>query len=207
MMITKMTRIPFEKNISREDLNELPLKQYTGSIQVIDDTSKLHQALGKLQRHNTVGFDTETKPSFSKGEYHPVAMVQLATVDEVFLIRLSNIGLTQNLAEFLANDAIKKIGVSIRDDLIALQELRSFLPAGFVELHDVVKQLGIESEGLRKLTATFLGFRISKSQQTSNWEKQELKPGQITYAATDAWCCLEIYKKLERQGYLDWISE
>jgi ribonuclease D len=70
------------------------------------------------------------------------------------------------------------------------------VPAGFVDLQSFVKSFGIESSGLKKLAAIVLGFRISKSQQVTDWEVVELSEAQKVYAATDAWVCYEVYKKL-----------
>jgi ribonuclease D len=64
----------------------------------------------------------------------------------------------------------------------------------------LVKGIGIESNGLRKLTAIMLGFRISKNAQVSNWEAPTLTPKQITYAATDAWVCFQMFSKLDQMG-------
>ena len=95
-----------------------------------------------------------------------------------------------------------KVGISIRDDLTELKKLSDFNPKGIVELNTVAKELGVVREGARNLTATFLGFRISKSQQTTNWERADLTQKQQRYAATDAWVCYQIYHKLVRQGFV-----
>jgi ribonuclease D len=100
--------------------------------------------------------------------------------------------------EFFQNDTIHKVGVGLRDDLVALQRLESFTPGGFVELTHLTKQVGVEVESVKKLTGLLLGFRISKSAQTSNWEAPTLTEKQIEYASTDAWVCLQMYKKIEK---------
>ena len=86
--------------------------------------------------------------------------------------------------------------MAIRDDIKGLQKYRHFKAEGFVDLSIVARESGIGVESVKKLTALLLGFRISKSAQTSNWETPTLTDKQIEYAATDAWVCLEIYKKL-----------
>ena len=65
---------------------------------------------------------------------------------------------------------------------------------------ELSRQAGLEVESVKKLTALLLGFRISKSAQTSNWEAESLDPKQISYAATDAWVCMQIYEILTRLG-------
>ncbi|WP_185154244.1 3'-5' exonuclease [Fulvivirga sp. M361] len=191
----------FAETISNEEINELDLKGYEGKITVVDNTSDLAPVFRKLKKETFVGFDTETKPSFRKGESNKVSLLQLAGADEVFLIRLNYTGITDQLKDFLASDVLK-VGVALRDDIKDLQRLRHYKPQGFLELNQIVKDIGIESNGLRKLTAILLDFRISKAAQTSNWENAELTPKQLQYAATDAWVCYEMYKKLVDQGYI-----
>jgi len=134
-----------------------------------------------------------------KGQRYKVALVQVASQDKVWLIRLQQTGFIPELVRFFQDQDIHKIGVGLRDDLIALQRLHSFTPAGFVELTQLTKQAGIEVESVKKLTGLLLGYRISKSAQTSNWEAPTLTEKQIEYAATDAWVCLQIYKKVEQR--------
>ena len=86
--------------------------------------------------------------------------------------------------------------MAIHDDIRFLKKVRKFSPAGFVDLQKFVKDFGIQSSGLKKLTAIVLGFRISKRQQVTDWEAEELSEPQQIYAATDAWVCREIYKKM-----------
>lgn len=192
----------FPSHISKEQVNQLPLRRYEGSITLVDTKEDLRRAVSEIRRADFVGFDTETKPTFRKGAYHHVALLQVALRDKVFLIRLSKLGFPKSLQDIFRSQELAKIGISIRDDLIELQKLAPFEPYGIVELNDIAKDLGVIREGVRNLTAIFLGFRISKSQQTSNWERHQLTEKQQYYAATDAWVCHQIYSKLLRQGYL-----
>lgn len=193
----------FPLDISKEEVNSLPLRGYHGRITMVDKPDGLNRAIRELRRYDYIGFDTETKPAFRKGVYHHVALLQLAVSEMVYLVRLNRLGFPPVLQKFFSNEQIAKVGVSIRDDLVELNKLNQFEPAGIVELNTVAKDLGIKREGARNLTATFLGFRISKSQQTSNWERAQLSHKQQQYAATDAWVCHQIYDKLLRQGYVD----
>ena len=158
--------------------------------------------LRRVNRQDYIGFDTETKPTFRKGEVNDVSLIQLAIPDEVILIRINKTGLTSGLINLFESDKVKKIGVALRDDIKDLQRLGEFEAANFIELNHLVKDIGIESNGLRKLTAIILGFRISKSAQTSNWENHELSPKQKSYAATDAWVCYEMYQNLLKRGFI-----
>ncbi|MDZ4714283.1 MAG: 3'-5' exonuclease [Cytophagales bacterium] len=188
-----MNHLTSTKTISNEELNELPLGAFSGKIEVIGNEDKIGEALEEISQYDRVGFDTETKPVFVRGHHNKVALLQIAVPEKVFLIQLKETGITNEIKLFLQNPRIEKVGVAIRDDLKALQLLKRFRPEGFVELTTLTRAAGYEVESVKKLTALFLGFRISKSAQTSNWEAPQLDPRQLTYAATDAWVCLQIY--------------
>jgi ribonuclease D len=166
-------------------------------VLVISDEKLLPRIFDEVREHKVVGFDTETKPVFVRGQQNKVSLLQIALPDKVFLVRLKFTGMHAPILKFLESDDIQKAGVALRDDIKALQRLKNYDPAGFIELADMSKQAGLQVESVKKLTALLLGFRISKSAQTSNWEAEVLNEKQISYAATDAWACLEIYHKLQ----------
>jgi len=183
-------------NITPEEINTLPLKTFEGKTAVISEPEQLARAIREIEKHPVVGFDTETRPSFKRGQIYQVALLQLAIPGKAFLVRLNHIGVTSDVARLFENEDIVKTGVGIRDDLKAMQKLHPFTPAGCVDLSTIAKQMGLQVESVKKLTALLLGFRISKSAQTSNWEASTLTQKQIEYAATDAWVCLELYEKM-----------
>ncbi len=185
-----------QKTISHEEINSLPLKSFHGKIALITEPNDLHKAFKEIHEHKVVGFDTETKPAFVKGQVHKVSLLQLAIPYKVFLIRLNFTGLDGEIIHFLENEKIVKAGVGIRDDIKILHRLGRFHAAGFAEISTMAREVGLEVESVKKLAALLLGFRISKGAQTSNWEAANLNEKQIMYAATDAWVCLEIYRKL-----------
>ena len=177
----------------------MPLKTFEGKTSVISNPDQLGKIVKEIESHEVVGFDTETRPSFKKGQVYQVALLQLAIPRKVFLIRLNHTGVTEELASLFSNSSIIKAGVGIRDALKALQKLRTFEPANCYDLSTLAKQAALQVESVKKLTALLLGFRISKSAQTSNWEVSTFTQKQIEYAATDAWVCLELYEKLKRK--------
>lgn len=191
----------FESSISKEALRELPAGQFKGKIHLIDDMLAAKEACQFMAREPLLGFDTETKPSFKKGTSYHVSLLQLATDRDAFLFRLNKIGLPPFLAEILSDPNQLKIGIAIRDDIRHLKALKLFKPEGFVELQEYVRQFGIENSGLSKLAGIILKFRISKSQQLTNWENETLSEPQQLYAATDAWAAFEIYRKLSETGF------
>ena len=186
----------FQSNITPEAIAELPLKQFAGRIVVVDTIDSLKGALKMIGAHSIMGFDTESKPSFQKGKMNKVCMLQLSLHDTCFIFRLNKIGLSNELVHILSNPSITKVGLSVRDDFHELAKLKHFHPAGFVDLQKYAEDFAIQDKSLKKLSALILGIRISKSQQTSNWEAETLTEPQLIYAATDAWVCLEMYKKL-----------
>lgn len=186
----------FKESISTEELKELPLRQFDGHISLIDHISKVGDAVRFLAQQRVLGFDTETRPSFKKGHINRVALLQLSTESHAFLFRLNLIGLPDSLKELLQSESIIKSGIAIRDDIKALQGLSRFKPGGFVELQDEVKDYGIQDFSLKKMAGIILGYRISKTQQLSNWEAPILTEPQLVYAATDAWISYKIFENL-----------
>jgi ribonuclease D len=184
-------------SISAEEINSLPLRAFRGRTSVVSEPEKLSRIVREIEVHDVVGFDTETRPSFKKGQIYQVSLLQLAIPNKVYLIRLNHTGVTEELASLFSNPRIMKAGVGIRDDLKALQKLRSFECVNCFDLSMLAKQAGLQVESVKKLTALLLGFRISKSAQTSNWEVGTFTQKQIEYAATDAWVCLELFHKLK----------
>lgn len=193
----------FLKEITKEAVNDLPVEKYEGNLFLITDKEQLKSALREIHKHKVLGFDTETKPAFKKGEYNNVSLLQIATTEAVYLFRINLIGFTKELADIFEDPEFIKVGISIRDDIKELQKLRNFEPAGVVELNTIAKELGVKHEGVRSLSAIFLQIRISKTQQTTNWERETLNEKQLRYAATDAWVCLEIYNQLLYKGFIE----
>ena len=189
----------FKESITKEELTDLPLKWFEGEIIIVDTKKALKKALAVLSKQAVIGFDTETKPSFKKGVINKVALLQLSIEDRAYLIRINKIGLSQKICDILANPEIIKPGVAIHDDIKGLQQFENFTPGGFVELQDSAKELGIQNFSLKKLTAIACGFRISKGQQLSNWEAEELHEKQQRYAATDAWTAMKIYENFSKK--------
>src|SRR5690606_13970695 len=154
------------------------------------------KAIEDLTKASTLGFDTETKPSFRKGEFHKVALLQLATYDCCYLFRLNKIPFLPELRNILEDKNIKKVGVAIRDDLIALQKRGDFFPEGFIDLAEITRTSKSESLGLRSLCGMYLNLRLSKGAKVTNWESPVLTPAQARYAANDAFVSLLIFEKM-----------
>lgn len=185
--------IELPNKIDKSELANKPRVVFDGIIEEIDTEEKAQKAIEALSKETVVGFDTETRPSFTKGVAHKIALLQLSTGKYGYLFRLNKIGIPDCIAEFLSNPDITKVGISIKDDFHSLSSRRQMNPAGFVELQDLCGEMGIEEKGLQKLYCLLFDERISKNQQLSNWEIESLTEGQRQYAAIDAWACLRIY--------------
>lgn len=182
--------------VSNEEIDQLPLGQYEGELCVVEHANDIEAAIAEMRQCAVLGFDTETRPSFTRGTVYNVALLQLSGPNKTWLFRLCKTGLPTQLADFLADATIKKAGLAIRDDLRGLRRLRIFEPGGFVDVQNMASRMGVEDLSLKKMAATVLGLRVSKRQRLTNWEYQTLTPGQITYAATDSWISLKLYEAL-----------
>lgn len=192
----------FPQPIDKAVLNTLPLSRYDGPIHLINQNDQVDAAVATLSQATILGFDTETRPSFRRGDNYPVALLQLASDDGVWLFRLNQLDNTRPLADLLANETVLKVGVAIRDDIRALQKRFDFEPGGFVEISQITTRLKITNTGLRALVGIFLGERVSKSAQVTNWARQELTDAQLHYAANDAWVSRRLYQHLLDHGYV-----
>ena len=189
----------FQISISPDEIGALELAAFPGEIVVVDEEGPLlEQAVRYLKRQRVLGFDTETRPTFSPDQHSTgTALLQLSGGGKAYLFRLKKIGLPQQIATILARPDILKVGAATQDDVRGLQKITRFSPKGFVDLQNMVWEYGIRDKSVKKMTAIILGVKISKAQQLSNWEAEKLSEGQQRYAATDAWVCRQMFLKLK----------
>lgn len=185
------------RTIDKDTINELPKVLFEGKIHVIQTPQEAERAVAYLKTCPIVGIDSETRPSFTKGHPHKVALLQISSAEHCFLFRLNLTGLTLPLILLLENPKIIKVGLSLKDDFMMLHKRAPFEQRGCIELQEYVRQFGIEDKSLQKIYGILFGQKISKSQRLSNWEADVLTQPQQLYAATDAWACLNIYNKLQ----------
>ena len=188
--------------LSKNEINALPLIQYEGDIEILSSKDNIQAAINDLKNYDLIGFDTETKPTFVKGPLNPPSIMQLACDDKVYIFQFDNDEIFKQLSLILSNKNITKCGVSVDRDLIELMYLSPFDPISFIDLGNVARENEIPHHGLRGLVAMFLKHRISKGNQTSDWSKISLTDSQISYAATDAWVSLELFKIFDKNGLL-----
>jgi ribonuclease D len=185
---------------------QLPLLRYAGTIHLVKTNHDLQRAVHDFRRERVVGIDTETRPTFKKGQAHAPALVQVATGGAVYLFQLTRLDCSLVLADLFANAQLVKAGISLAYDLSELRKLFPFETANVVDLGEVAKKNGMQQTGARNLAGLFLGGRITKSAQTSNWAQPDLTAKQICYAATDAWVCRELYLRFESLGLLHKVA-
>lgn len=186
----------YQENISVEELSECELSWFKGEIVLVEELTTFYEVFPRLLGEDLLGFDTETKPTFKKGRKNKVSLIQLSTGSLACLFRINKMGIPDELIRLLSDPGVIKAGVAVHDDIRFLKSVKKFEPSGFVDLQGFVKDFGIQSSGLKKLAAIILGFRISKRQQVTDWEAIQLTEAQEIYAATDAWVCHQIYRKL-----------
>ncbi len=186
------------ESISPEGIEKLEYASFPGKISVIDSVgAEFNRAIVYLRSQKVIGFDTETRPCFGPNQpRYRVSLLQLSGPEKAFLFRVKNMGMHRRLCNLLSDKRIVKVGAAIHDDIRGLQKLKEFTPGNFVDLQKIVWEYGIRDKSVKKMTAIILGFRISKTQQLSNWEAETLSESQCKYAATDAWVCREMYLKL-----------
>lgn len=198
------TTIPekiWKTSITKTELAELPAETYAGTIHLIDTAEAAEQAAAALSNEKMIGFDTETKPSFRRGERHSVSLLQLSSPTDTYLFRLNHIGMPPCVTSLLENSEILKIGVSIHDDFLNLHKKFELDPHGFVDLQNYVKEFNISDNSLSRIYGILFDKRISKGQRLSNWEAPVLTQYQQEYAALDAQACLTIYIHLHDNGF------
>jgi ribonuclease D len=186
----------YRENITAEELALCELSWFRGEIVLVDNLKTYYEVFPRLLGSDLLGFDTETRPTFKKGRKNTVSLIQISTGNLACLFRINKIGFPDELIRLLSNPSVIKAGVAVHDDIRFLKSVKKFSPEGFVDLQNFVRDYGIQSSGLKKLAAIVLGFRISKRQQVTDWEAEQLTEAQQIYAATDAWVCHQIYKKL-----------
>ena len=192
-----MRKIIYNK-FDKKSIAELPTVTFPGKTVVVMSESEAEKAVDFLLSNDILGVDTETRPSFKKGESHMVSLLQASTSNICFLFRLNHIGITPAILRLLENTTVPMVGLSLHDDMLSLHKRVGFTPGNFIDLQDLVGELGIEDLSLQKLYANLFHQKISKRQRLTNWDSDVLNDKQKAYAALDAWACINLYKEILR---------
>lgn len=186
-----------KKTINKEIIKEMPKAAFPGKIHVVQTPWEAEKAVTYLKQYPHLGIDSETRPSFTKGQQYKVALLQVSSAEDCFLFRLNLTGLTLPIISLLESPSVTKIGLSLKDDFMMLHKRAPFEQRACIELQEYVRMFGIQDKSLQKIYGIVFGEKISKSQRLSNWEAEKLTEAQKQYAATDAWACLNIYNRLQ----------
>lgn len=187
-----------KEKFDKTEIQNLPRTIFEGRIITIQTAQEADKAVDYLMSHDILGIDTETRPSFRKGTFYKVALLQISTHDTCFLFRINMFGITPSIKKILEDCSITKVGLSLKDDLHQLSQRCDFTPGIYIDIQQTAKEIGIADRSLQKIYANLFGKKISKNQQLSNWEAQTLSEAQKSYAATDAWACIKIYEEMKR---------
>lgn len=192
-----MKKIIYNK-FDKKAITNLPKVVFPGKIVVIMTEGETEKAVDYLLSSDILGVDTETRPSFKKGESHKVSLLQVSNRSTCFLFRLNLTGITPAIKRLLENTKVPMIGLSLHDDMMSLHKRMQFTPGKFIDLQDIVNEIGIEDLSLQKLYANLFQQKISKRQRLTNWDTDILNDSQKGYAALDAWACINLYEEIQR---------
>ncbi|MFI3261288.1 MAG: 3'-5' exonuclease [Rikenellaceae bacterium] len=189
----------YKQNISNDEVNALESIQFEGEIFVVQTEAEQKEAAEYLKSQSVLGFDTENKPTFTKGVPDKISLVQISSKERAYLFRVNKMPLSREVLLVLQSRRITKVGLAIDDDIKRITKVnQKFYPRSFVDLQKIVGGYGIKELGLKKISAIVLNGKISKAQRLSNWNAKTLTEAQMRYAATDAWVCAEIYNILKQ---------
>ena len=194
-----------QSKISKEELESLPIVEFTGNIHVVNDFEQAKIAVDAIREARTlIGFDTETRPSFQKGVSYKVALIQLSVGNTAYLFRLKKMGgIGEDLKALLEDPNCIKVGLATNDDFNNIRKWdKTLQQRGIIEIQGLVKNYGIEDMSLAKIYGILFRLKISKRQRLTNWEADELTDKQLQYAALDAVACVDIYNELLTMGNL-----
>ncbi|MFQ3671253.1 MAG: 3'-5' exonuclease [Verrucomicrobiia bacterium] len=199
---TLVERLGLPATISREEIALLPLTRFEGPIHLIQSNPEVGPAVEALLRETVLGVDTETRPSFRRGQFYLPSLLQAATDRAVFLFQLDKLDPARVLKPVFGEARVVKAGIAFTQDVKELQRLCPFSAENIVDLSVVARKAGLVHTGLRNMTGMFLKARVSKGAQVSDWSAPTLSKAQIEYAATDAWITRELYFRFAQLGLM-----
>ena len=197
-----MTASPFTPDKAQiaalEPFERLPLER----IELIATGSHAERAIAELAGATMLGFDTESKPTFAKGEVSDGPhIVQLATLEKAWIFQLHDADCRALLCELLAAHAGQKVGFGLGDDMRRIRGKLGVEARSVVDLNHLFRAQGYRKDiGVKTAVALLFGKRFLKSGKasTSNWAARQLSESQLLYAANDAWAAARVYDAMNR---------
>jgi ribonuclease D len=179
-----------------EPFERLPLAR----IALVATAAQARVALDRLGTARVLGFDTESKPTFAKGEVSDGPhIVQLATLEQAWIFQLHEPECRALLGGFLASHPSKKVGFGLGDDMRRIRSKLGVDALGVVDLNHLFRARGYRKDiGVKTAVAVLFGRRFLKSGKasTSNWAARTLGESQLMYAANDAWAAARVFEAM-----------
>jgi RNA polymerase sigma factor for flagellar operon FliA len=188
--------------LRRADLAAAELPVYPGidltRVTLVDSDAAAARACAELLAGDAIGFDTESKPTFRKGEVSTGPhLVQLATDDHAWLFPVAGGVDRSSLKAILESTVVLKVGFGLGNDRSSLRERLGIEIARVLDLGEVLRGPGHRGTvGAKVAVAHFFGQKLHKSKKTgtSNWASRQLSERQMLYAANDAHVALRLYR-------------
>jgi len=204
LQMAYQTRVEhYTTQIDKITISGLPSYEHHGREVVLVDDHNFYHAVHELLKERYLGFDTESKPTFKKGEAsNGISIIQICSASRCYLFQMGKIKAPALLAKVIDHPEIIKIGVGLRGDHSQLKNNFRFHPAAFVDLAPIFKSFGRKNDaGSKQLVALVLNQRLRKSKRasTSNWANDKLTPAQIEYASDDAFSSIDVYLRLREE--------
>ena len=193
---------------SRASLNAAELPAYEGialsSVTLVVSEKLASEALDALMASDAIGFDSESKPTFLKGEVSTGPhLVQLSTEARAYLFPVSRVHGTEALKAILESAKVLKVGFGLGNDKNALKLRLGITLNNVLDLGEVLRGDGHRGTvGAKVAVAHFFGQKLAKSKKigTSNWALPNLSERQILYAANDAHVALKLYRAWQQSA-------
>jgi RNA polymerase sigma factor for flagellar operon FliA len=166
-------------------------------VRIVKTDRDTAEALAVLLRADVLGFDTESKPTFLKGEVSTGPhLVQLATDEAAYLFQIGAVPAVELLKAVLESEAILKVGFGLSDDVKRLRAKLGIDARHVLDLSTALRRGERNTLGAKTAVARYFGQRLQKSKRitTTNWALPRLSEKQILYAADDAHVALRIYR-------------
>lgn len=194
--------------LSRSTLGAADLPAYAGiamaQVTLVTTAALADEALDALMAADVVGFDTESKPTFLKGEISTGPhLVQLSTEVRAYLFPVSSAHVTRVLKAVLESTQVLKVGFGLGNDRAGLKNRLDIELKNVIDLGEVLRGTGHRGTvGAKVAVAHFFGEMMQKSKKTStsNWATPRLTERQLLYAANDAHVALKLYRAWRATG-------
>lgn len=186
---------------TREEILDLDIyEEHQRPIELVTNDS-IDLIIKKLKKETHLGFDSESKPTFEKGQIQTIDIIQVATPLVCYIFQLNKLDYPNKLETVIKDRNIKKIGVGLGSDIKSLRDDLQMKCEGFVDLNTIFEYMGRHNNiGSKQLVAAVLNKHLKKSKKitVSNWSNKRLTAAQLCYASDDAFSSLDAFKVLQK---------